>query len=92
MISGIYSTKFVLLLFVLGFLGYFFELCKYNSAAITLGLVLGSMTENGLRRSMLLCRGDLLGYFLHRPVYIVLAALIILVLFVPVINKARKKK
>lgn len=92
LISGIYSTKFVLLLFVLGFLGYFFELCKYNSAAITLGLVLGSMTENGLRRSMLMCRGDLLGYFLHRPVCIVLAVLIILVLFVPVINKARKKK
>ena len=73
---------------IFGLVGYFCRVSKFNSSALTLGLVLGTITEKGLRRSITMARGDVLGYYLGRPVCIILAVLIVVCLLGPVLKKA----
>ncbi len=48
----------VLLMFLFGFIGYLVRKFDLNAAAIVLGLILGPIGENGLRRSLYLSDGD----------------------------------
>jgi putative tricarboxylic transport membrane protein len=48
----------VLLMFIFGVIGYFVRKFDLNAAAIVLGLILGPIGENGLRRSLYLSDGD----------------------------------
>ena len=73
---------------IFGLVGYFCRVSKFTSSALTLGLVLGTITEKGLRRSITMARGDVLGYYLGRPVCIILAVLIVVCLLGPVLKKA----
>lgn len=48
----------VIIMFVFGIIGYLVRKFDMNAAAIVLGLILGSIGENGLRRSLILSDGD----------------------------------
>lgn len=48
----------VIIMFIFGFIGYFVRKFDLNAAAIVLGLILGPIGENGLRRSLILSDGD----------------------------------
>ena len=48
----------VILMFIFGIVGYFVRKFDLNAAAIVLGLILGPIGENGLRRSLYLSDGD----------------------------------
>ncbi len=45
-------------MFLFGFIGYLVRKFDLNAAAIVLGLILGPIGENGLRRSLYLSDGD----------------------------------
>ena len=69
---------FVVVIF--GFIGYFMKKAKYAPGAFTLGLILGSMCESGLKRSILLATplgGNIMKYYFSRPQAIVLIVLVI---------------
>ena len=72
---------------IFGLVGYFCRIGKFNTSALTLGLVLGTITEKGLRRSITMARGDIIGYYLARPACIILIVLIIASLFGPAFKK-----
>ena len=48
----------VVIMLIFGVLGYFVRKFGLNAAAIVLGLILGPIGENGLRRSLMLSDGD----------------------------------
>jgi TctA family transporter len=68
---GVYSvnnnTFDILIVAVIGVLGYAMALLKFDAAPLLLGFVLGPLMEENLRRALLLSRGDL-GTFLDRPI------------------------
>ena len=72
---------------IFGLVGYFCRIGKFNTSALTLGLVLGTITEKGLRRSITMARGDIIGYYLARPACIILIVLIVASLFGPAFKK-----
>ncbi len=89
---GVYSlhrsTFDVLLVTGLGVAGYLFIRLRAEAAPLLLGLVLGPLLEQNLRRSMLLSRGDPM-IFVERPIslaFLLLGALIILVVATPAIK------
>lgn len=80
-----------------GLIGYFMKKAKYAPGAFTLGLILGSMCESGLRRSFALATkfdGSLFRYYMSRPQSILLALLVIFNMSAPLRNawKARKQE
>ena len=80
-------------MFIFGILGYFLRKAHFPPAAMVLGLLLGKMAEKGLRQALTLSRGNLLTYFLNRPVSIALLILIFMFVFLPmVLDRIRKNK
>ena len=57
----------ILIVAVIGVLGYAMAVLKFDAAPLLLGFVLGPLMEENLRRALLLSRGDL-GTFLDRPI------------------------
>jgi len=64
--------------------GYIAIKLGFAPAPMVLGLLLGPMAERNWRQVIVLCRGDLFGYFLSRPISIVLAVVVVIGLFSPV--------
>ncbi len=78
---------------VLGFLGYFMRKFGIPTAPMVLGLILGSMAENSLNRSISLAKGvPVIQYFAGRPICIVFFILIIVSGFMPALMKQLEKK
>lgn len=77
---------------VFGLFGYFARKFGFATAPIVLGMILGPMAEQNWRQALMFSRGDMLGYFLSRPVSIVLGVLVIIGLFSPIIMKLFNKK
>lgn len=75
-----------------GLIGYLMRKTGFHPAPVILGMILGPIAENGLRQSMLMAKGDLLTYYLTRPICLVLLALIVLSLLSPVFVKWRQNK
>jgi len=77
-----------------GIIGYFMRKTGFHPAPVVLALILGPMAENGLKQSFVLSKGNLLGYFLARPICIVLIILIVLAIASPIIldHFAKKKQ
>lgn len=94
-IFGVYavqvSTYDLLLLLLCGLLGYFFSKHDYPIAPLVLGLVLGPMIENNLRRALTISNGDF-SVFLTRPISLVFLLITVLWLVIPVLLKARGKQ
>jgi TctA family transporter len=87
------SVTDVWLMLVCAVIGYFFNKIKVETAPLLLGLVLGPMLEENLRRAMLLSDGDAT-VFLTRPISAVLlgmVALILLVMMSPLVLRKRKE-
>lgn len=76
---GVYSinrsTFDISVVLVCGLIGYGMRLLRFDPASVLLGLVMGPMIEENLRRSMIMARGDLMGMFLARPITLLLLGL-----------------
>ena len=81
----------VVIMMIFGVLGYFVRKFDLNPAAIVLALILGPIGERGLRRSLLLSRGDPAILF-STPVCWVLIALSVISIFSPILMKKLEKK
>ena len=89
-IQGSMVDVYVMLVF--GVIGYFARKLGFATAPIVLGMILGPMAEQNWRQAMMFSRGNMLNYFLGRPVSIVLAVLVIVGLFSPILMKMFNKK
>ncbi len=68
----------VYVMIAFGFFGYLMRLTGFHPAPMILGLILGPIAEKGFRQSVALSQGHLSGYFLTRPICIVMIVLILL--------------
>lgn len=82
----------VYVMLAFGLLGYFMSKYHYQNTALVLGLLLGFKTELSFRQSIILSRGDMLGYYFNRPASLVLMVLIVLALLLPIFNSYRDRK
>jgi putative tricarboxylic transport membrane protein len=94
-VFGVYAvqnTTFDLMLLVgCGIAGYFLARNDFPLAPLVLGLVLGPMIENNMRRALTISNGDYM-IFLQKPVSAVFLIAGILWLIVPMLMKMRGKK
>lgn len=81
---------------IAGIIGFVFAICKFNSAALILGLVLGTLCESNLRRAVTIANGDtLMGefiYLLKRPITGIIMPVCVIMLLLPVIKPLFSKK
>ena len=77
-ISGRVFDILIMLLF--GVIGYPLRKMKYPDAPLILGLILGPMLDENLRRGLILNAGSLAPFFI-RPISIILIILILITLF-----------
>lgn len=93
-IFGVYavqvSTYDLLLLLGCGVLGYFLNKNDYPIAPLVLGLVLGPMIENNMRRALTISDGDY-SLFFTRPLSLTFLIVTALWLLIPVLLKKRGK-
>ena len=84
---GVYSVSGsvteVLVMYLIGILGFFMRRFDFPVAPVILGVILGPLMEAQFRRTLLVSDGDF-GAFLERPFAVVLFVLAILALVVPV--------
>lgn len=85
------NTGDVMLMVVAGVVGYLFVKLGYNSAALVLGLVLGSMCESNFRRAYTLTNGSLTQIF-TKPITAVIMIACVCMLVYPFIKPMLKKK
>ncbi|MEC1158843.1 tripartite tricarboxylate transporter permease [Cytobacillus horneckiae] len=94
-IFGVYavqvSTYDLLLLLACGGLGYFLSKNDYPIAPLVLGLVLGPMIENNMRRALTITDGDY-SIFFTRPLSLTFLIITALWLLIPVFMKMKGKK
>lgn len=79
---------------VFGLFGFVLKRCGFAAPPMILGMVLSEICESNWRRTVILAnaKGGLLTYFFSRPIAIVLAILILVSLFSPVLMKYVNKK
>ncbi len=77
---GVYSVRNnffdVWVMILAGVAGVFFRRWKYPVAPLVIGLVLGPITENSLRKTLMTFRGNLL-YFFDKPIALIFLSLAI---------------
>ena len=92
---GVYSTNNntfdVWMTGLFGIIGYLFYKFGCEPAPLLLGLILGPMMEENLRRSMLLSRGDW-SVFVTRPISAGLLAVAVLLLLIVLSPSVKKKR
>ena len=92
---GVYSLNNnvfdIWLTLIIGAVGYWMKLYKFEPAPLLLGFVLGPLMEEQLRRAMLLSRGDPM-VFLERPISATLIAITVAVLIFAFYSAVRSKK
>lgn len=86
-----YSMSDVLLALGAGVLGYLMLKLEYSAVPLVLGVVLGPMLENNVRRTLILSEGGL-GVFFERPISLAFFLLAASVVLFPLISKCRKRK
>ena len=94
---GVYSTNNnsfdIWMVAIFGFIGYLFIKLGCEPAPLLLGLILGPMMEEYLRRALLISRGDW-SVFVTRPLsasLLAIAALLLIVVLMPSIKKKREE-
>lgn len=85
------STFDLMLLIACGVVGYFLAKNDFPMAPLVLGLVLGPMIENNMRRALTISNGDFM-VFVEKPVSLIFLIIAVLWITVPVIMKLRGKK
>lgn len=58
----------------------------FNPTPIVLAVILGGMAETGFSQSLIMARGNVLGYYLSRPISMTLRILIAAALFWPMVK------
>ena len=81
----------VVIMFIMGILGFFLKIYDFPSGPLVLGLLLGGTVEKNFRTALVISRGDL-GYFVTRPISLVLLILIVASFMFPVVQTFLKKK
>jgi len=81
----------VWIMFIFGIIGYFVKKFNLNSAAIVLALILGPIGETGLRRTLIMNKGNYLALF-NSTISWVLIGISVLSLMTPVIMSIIEKK
>jgi TctA family transporter len=88
---GVYSinnSSFdVLLTFIFGIVGFWFNRHGFPSAPLLLGFVLGPMLEENFRRALLLANGDLLT-FVQRPVSLLFLVITLVLLVTAIVTSS----
>ncbi|TJY39611.1 tripartite tricarboxylate transporter permease [Cohnella pontilimi] len=94
-VFGVYAVQYttfdLLLLIGCGIAGYFLAKNDYPLAPLVLGLVLGPMIENNMRRALTGSNGDF-SVFLTKPLSLTFLVVAALWLIVPILLKMRGKK
>ncbi|KEO84004.1 tripartite tricarboxylate transporter permease [Tumebacillus flagellatus] len=94
-VFGVYAVQTntfdLMLLMVFGVAGYFLLKNDFPLAPLVLGLVLGPMIENNMRRALTASNGDFM-IFLQKPVSLVFLVIAVLWITVPLLLKLRGKK
>jgi TctA family transporter len=92
---GVYSTNNntwdIWVVGAFGVIGYVFNKLRMEPAPLLLGLILGPMMEENLRRALLLSRGDW-STFISRPLsasLLVVSMLLLLIVLLPAVKKKR---
>ncbi len=81
----------VWVMFIFGIMGYFVKKFNLNSAAIVLALILGPIGETGLRRTLIMSKGNYMALF-NSTISWVLIGISVLSLMTPVIMSIIDKK
>ncbi len=79
----------VLIMFGFGFIGYLFDHFKYSNSAFILGLILGGIAENSLRKQLIIGDGSWLG-FVTRPISLVILIISLIAFISPYLRKKDK--
>ena len=94
-IIGSYATNMsiadVKIMSIAGIVGLAFSVCRFNSAAMILGLVLGEICESNFSRAYTMAHADLSAMF-TRPIAGTLMVVSVALLLSPVIASLFKKK
>ena len=82
------SLTDMLITIIFGVVGYLMKKFHYEGAPLVLGLVLGPLMENALRRSLIMSKGSF-AIFFQRPISIVLMGMVLVMLISPLFTKKR---
>ena len=94
---GVYSTNNntfdIWMVGMFGVLGYMFIKLGIEPAPLVLGLILGPMMEENLRRALLLSRGDWTVFFTRglSASLLAIAAALLLIVLLPAVRKKREE-
>jgi putative tricarboxylic transport membrane protein len=93
-IIGAYALKNsfydILLALIFSVVGYFFDRYKFSNSAMILGLILGSIAENSLRKQLIVSDGSLAGFF-TRPIALVVLLFSLIAFLSPFIRNKKQK-
>ncbi|SFD16625.1 tripartite tricarboxylate transporter permease [Tropicimonas isoalkanivorans] len=80
------SIYAVFVMFIFGLIGYLFDKFQYSNPALILGLILGELVENSLRKQIIIADGSFSGFF-ERPVSLVILIIVLLIFAWPMIAR-----
>ncbi|MBQ6594077.1 MAG: tripartite tricarboxylate transporter permease [Clostridia bacterium] len=85
------SFSDVIIMLVMGVLGFFLKVYNFPTGPLVLGLLLGKTMEENMRRALTLSKGDW-SYFVAQPISCVILVLVIVTFCLPFVMEARKKR
>ena len=88
-VNGSISDVFLMLIF--GLIGYVMIKLDLPTAPAILGLLLGPMAESGYVNSIVMAKGNVLGYYFSRPISVIIIIFIAFAVLSPIIGKIIKK-
>ena len=80
----------VVIMFIMGLLGFFLKVYDFPSGPLVLGLLLGGTVEKNFRTALVISRGNF-SYFVTRPISLFLIILIVASFVIPPVQKAIRK-
>ncbi|AFH64699.1 tripartite tricarboxylate transporter permease [Paenibacillus caseinilyticus] len=93
-VFGVYAVQYsifdLLLVMACGLIGYYLSRNDFPLAPLVLGLILGPMMENNMRRALTISNGDFM-IFLQKPISLVFLIVGALWILVPLVLKLRGK-
>ena len=81
----------VIIMLIMGVLGFFLKVYNFPTGPLVLGLLLGKTMESNMRRALTLSKGDW-GYFLTQPISCVILVLVVVTFCLPFVLNAMKKR
>ena len=84
----------VILMLIMGVLGFFFKVYKFPTGPLVLGLLLGGTMEKNMRRALVISRGSWT-YFVTQPISCVILLMVVFTFCAPFVLKyvqSRKKE